>query len=58
MSWASLELTGWGRSNGGAMTACRPERMSEARQRVREAEPGSGLSGTITRVVVLRSHSD
>jgi decaprenylphospho-beta-D-ribofuranose 2-oxidase len=43
VSWASLELTGWGRSSGGAMSACRPERMSEARQRVREAEPGSGL---------------
>ena len=43
MSWASLELTGWGRSSGGAMTACRPERISEARQRVREAEPGAGL---------------
>ena len=43
MSWASIELTGWGRTSGGAMTACRPERICEARDRLREAAPGGGL---------------
>ena len=43
MSWATIDLTGWGRTGGGAMTACRPERISEARQRFREAPPGRGL---------------
>jgi decaprenylphospho-beta-D-ribofuranose 2-oxidase len=43
MSWASIDLAGWGRTCRGAMTACRPERMSEVRTRMREAEPGPGL---------------
>ncbi len=43
MNWASVDLTGWGRTSGGGMTACRPERISEARMRVREATPGAGL---------------
>jgi decaprenylphospho-beta-D-ribofuranose 2-oxidase len=43
MSWASIKLEGWGRTSRGAMTACRPERISEARERMREAEPGGGV---------------
>ncbi|HEX6101773.1 MAG TPA: FAD-binding oxidoreductase [Alphaproteobacteria bacterium] len=43
MSWASIELAGWGRTSRGAMTACRPERMSEIRERMGEAAPGAGL---------------
>lgn len=43
MSWATIGLTGWGRTCGGAMTACRPERIAEARERVLEAAPGGGL---------------
>ncbi len=43
MSWADIQLEGWGRIGGGPMTACRPERISEARQPKREAVPGQGL---------------
>jgi len=43
VSWASIDLTGWGRTSGGAMTACRPERISEAQARIREAAPDAGL---------------
>ncbi|MDF2763358.1 MAG: linked oxidase protein [Rhodospirillales bacterium] len=45
MSWASIELAGWGRTSRGAMTACRPERVSEIRERMGEAVPGAGLIG-------------
>jgi decaprenylphospho-beta-D-ribofuranose 2-oxidase len=43
MSWAGVELAGWGRTSRGVMTACRPERLSEVRARLSEAEPGRGL---------------
>jgi decaprenylphospho-beta-D-ribofuranose 2-oxidase len=43
MSWARIELEGWGRTSRGPMTACRPERLAEVHARVREAEPGAGL---------------
>ena len=42
MSWAQINLTGWGRTSGGAMTACRPERVSELRERVREGPADGG----------------
>jgi decaprenylphospho-beta-D-ribofuranose 2-oxidase len=43
MSWAAIELSGWGGTSRGLMTACRPERISEVRARMGEAEPGGGL---------------
>ena len=43
MSWASIELAGWGRTCGGRMAACRPERLSEARRHLLDCEPGAGL---------------
>jgi decaprenylphospho-beta-D-ribofuranose 2-oxidase len=42
VSWAQINLTGWGRTSGGAMTACRPERVSELRERVREGPADGG----------------
>jgi decaprenylphospho-beta-D-ribofuranose 2-oxidase len=42
VSWAQINLTGWGRISGGAMTACRPERVSELRERVREGPADGG----------------
>jgi decaprenylphospho-beta-D-ribofuranose 2-oxidase len=43
MSWAGIELAGWGRTCRGVMTACRPERLAEARMRLRDATPPGGL---------------
>jgi decaprenylphospho-beta-D-ribofuranose 2-oxidase len=42
VSWAKINLTGWGRTSGGLMTASRPERISELRERICEGDPDGG----------------
>ncbi len=54
MSWAEIRLAGWGRTCGGMMTACRPERIAEARARVREA----AASGTLIAHGAGRAYGD